>query len=58
MIKSKKSVVDVRGVAITVLSQKKEDYISITDIARYKNTERTDDLELSESGTNNFWGAR
>jgi len=29
---------------ITVASIKEEDYISLTDIARYKNQERTDDL--------------
>jgi hypothetical protein len=59
MIKSKKSVVDVKGVAITVLSQKEEDYISITDIARYKNTERTDDLVRNwprNRNTNEFLG--
>ena len=44
MSKNKKTTIEVKGAAITVLSQKEDDYICITDIARYKNTERTDDL--------------
>ena len=44
MNKNKKNTIEVKGAAITVLSQKDEDYICITDIARYKNAERTDDL--------------
>ncbi|KAF5416836.1 MAG: hypothetical protein C5S49_04260 [Candidatus Methanogaster sp.] len=44
MNKNKKTTIEVKGAAITVLSQKEDDYICITDIARYKNTERTDDL--------------
>ena len=39
-----KITIEVKGATITVLSQKEDDYICITDIARYKNTERTDDL--------------
>jgi hypothetical protein len=42
--KTKKSTIEVRGAAVTILSQKQDDYISLTDIARYKNTNRTDDL--------------
>ncbi|MCD6206900.1 MAG: KilA-N domain-containing protein [Methanosarcinales archaeon] len=44
MNKNKKNTIEVKGAAITVLSQKEDDYICITDIARYKNAERTDDL--------------
>jgi KilA-N domain len=44
MSKSKKSTIEVQGTAITILSRKEEDYLCLTDIARYKNTERTDDL--------------
>ena len=44
MNKNKKTTIEVKGAAITVLSQKEDDYICITDIARYKNAERTDDL--------------
>jgi hypothetical protein len=44
MSKDKKPIIEVKGAAITVLSQKEDDYICITDIARYKNAERTDDL--------------
>jgi hypothetical protein len=42
MSKPKKSIIEVRGTAITILSQKQEDYISLTDIARFKDSERTD----------------
>ena len=41
---NKKTTIEVKGAAITVLSQKEDDYICITDIARYKNAKRTDDL--------------
>ncbi len=44
MIKKKGTTIDVKGTAITVFSQKADDYICITDIARYKKAERTDDL--------------
>ena len=44
MSKNKKTTIEVKGSAITVLSQKGNDYICITDIARYKNAERTDDI--------------
>lgn len=36
--------INVQGTEIAVCKQKEEDYICITDIARYKNSERTDDL--------------
>lgn len=42
MSKPKKSTIEVQGAAITVLSQKDEDYICLTDIARFKDSERTD----------------
>ena len=44
MNKNKKTTIEVKGAAITVLSQKEDDYICITDITRYKNAECTDDL--------------
>jgi hypothetical protein len=34
----------VKGSEVTILIQNEEDYICITDIARYKNPDRTDDL--------------
>lgn len=40
MSKSKK--LNVQGVAITFYENGKNDYISLTDIARYKETEHTD----------------
>jgi len=36
--------INVKGRDIVIFSQKEEDYICITDIARYKNSDRTDDL--------------
>ena len=34
--------IDVRGIKVTVLSDKKDDYISLSDIAKYKDGERSD----------------
>ena len=39
MNKAKKSLIEVRGTAITVLSQSNEDYISLTDMLRAKDGE-------------------
>jgi len=44
MNKIRKSTIKVQGAAITVLSQKEKDFICLTDIARVKNTDRSDDL--------------
>jgi len=44
MKKSKSTTIVVQGTAVAILSQKDEDYLCLTDIARYKNDERTDDL--------------
>lgn len=41
-MKNKK--IDVHGKTITVLSGEKEDYISLTDIARHKDELHTDDI--------------
>ncbi len=40
--KAKKLTIAVRGTAITVLSQRNEDYISLTDIAKHKEPNRSD----------------
>jgi len=34
---------EVKGIEITVYSHSEKDFICITDIARHKNAERTDD---------------
>ena len=44
MSKPKKSIIEVQGAAITILTRKEDDYICLTDIARFKNPERSDDL--------------
>ena len=44
MAKEKKALITVQGTAISIISQKTEDYISLTDIARYKDSAHTDDL--------------
>jgi hypothetical protein len=44
MVKEKQSQINVQGTAISIIAQKKEDYICLTDIARYKNQDRSDDL--------------
>ena len=38
------AIIKVKGKKISILNQQKEDYLCITDIARYKNPDRTDDL--------------
>ncbi len=44
MSKNRKSTIEVQGAAITVLSQKEDSFICLTDIARTKNADRSDDL--------------
>jgi hypothetical protein len=44
MSKAKTAIIKVQGTVVTVLSGQREDYISLTDIARYKDSERTDYL--------------
>jgi len=44
MGKSGKTTIEVQGTAITVLSHKEKDFICLTDIARVKNSDRSDDL--------------
>ena len=44
MAKNSKTTIEVKGSSVTVLSRRDEDLISLTDIARYKNAEHTDDL--------------
>jgi len=43
MSKPKSSIIEVQGAAITILSGRQDDFISLTDIARFKD-ERTDYL--------------
>jgi len=38
----KKTTISVQGTAIVIVSQHEEDYISLTDMARYRDAERTD----------------
>ncbi|MCG3158491.1 MAG: hypothetical protein DKINENOH_05135 [bacterium] len=52
--------INVKGREITVFSQKAEDYICITDIARHKDEERGDYLIqnwLRNRNTKNFWAS-
>ncbi|MBI2512791.1 MAG: KilA-N domain-containing protein [Opitutae bacterium] len=44
MSKSKRSTLQVKGSAVGVLSDDERDFICLTDIARYKDAERTDYL--------------
>lgn len=44
MSNSRKATVNVKGTDITVLAHREQDYISLTDIARHKDPERTDYL--------------
>ena len=42
MAKDPKNIITVQGTAIAIVSQHEADYISLTDIARYRDAERTD----------------
>jgi len=42
MSKSKANSIAVKGTVVAVLSQNQQDFISLADIARYKDAERTD----------------
>ncbi|MDP1588365.1 MAG: KilA-N domain-containing protein [Prosthecobacter sp.] len=44
MKKPAKAIIEVQGVAISIVPEKREDFICLTDIARYKDPERTDYL--------------
>ena len=39
MRKSKNSILEVQGIAVTILDQNDQDYISLTDIARYRDSQ-------------------
>src|SRR5882762_10183077 len=39
---ARKVSLDVKGTTIAIVSQKGDDYICVTDVARYKDSERTD----------------
>lgn len=44
MSKAKRANIEVHGTAVAVISKDRQDYISLTDIARHKDAERTDYL--------------
>ena len=44
MPKTSKATIDVQGTAITVLSQASDDFISLTDIAKHKEPDRSDQV--------------
>lgn len=44
MSKPRKSIIEVRGTAITILSQNQADYLSLTDIAKFKSADHSDDV--------------
>ena len=39
MSKTKKAIIEVQGMPIAVLNQNDQDYVSLTDIARYRNSQ-------------------
>ena len=39
---TKKEVLSVRGTDVVIVNQEGSDYISLTDIARYRDSERSD----------------
>ena len=44
MSKTTRSTIEVQGASVALLSRSQQDFISLTDIARFKNPERSDDL--------------
>jgi len=44
MSQTKKAIIEVQGAAITVLSGQAADFISLTDIAKFKNRDHSDDV--------------
>lgn len=44
MSKTRRSTIEVQGTEIAILSDRQEDFICLTDIARVKNVDRSDDL--------------
>ena len=44
MSKKEKATIEVKGTSITILTRKKNDYISLTDIAKYKEPDRSDHI--------------
>jgi len=44
MSKAKRNTVEIQGAFVAIISQNRQDFISLTDIARFKNPERSDDL--------------
>nr|WP_303680643.1 KilA-N domain-containing protein [Pelodictyon luteolum] len=50
---AKNSKIEVLSTEISVQTSQKEDYISLTDIARYKNRDRSDDLVRNWLGNRN-----
>ena len=43
-MKGKNNKIDVQGISIVVYKSELEDYISLTDIARYKDISHTDSI--------------
>jgi hypothetical protein len=41
---AKNAKIDVKGTEITILKSENDDFISLTDIARHKDAENTDDI--------------
>jgi hypothetical protein len=44
MSKKEKATIEVKGTSITILTRKKDDYTSLTDIAKYKEPDRSDHI--------------
>ena len=44
MSKTKKSTIEVKGTVVTVLNQASDDYISLTDVAKHKEPDRSDQV--------------
>ena len=56
MSKNKKNIIAVQGASVTVLSQNQQDIICLTDIAKFKNPEHSDDVIRNWLRTKNHRG--
>ncbi len=58
MSKTKKSTIEVQGTAITILNQARDEFISLTDIAKHKEPDRSDHVIqnwMRNRNTIEFW---
>ena len=59
MSKPKKSTIEVQGTGISIITQRADDYICITDLAKHKEPDRADHVSRIGCGIAirwSYWG--